>query len=85
MAKSDMDFKNSDLFLILVLGLFIAGIYAIMRRYPAGGTAQVRNTESPLPSGLYTSGSVGIPGTGGMNVKDRVNFEQQPYGGPTWG
>lgn len=77
MAKESM-FKNIDLIPLLILGLFLAGIYAVMKKC---SSTRVNDTQSPLPSGMYTSGSV----NNGMDVARRVNFQQQPVGGPTWG
>lgn len=70
--------KNGDMIMLLVLALFLAGIWALSKKCPAN---PVRNTESPLPINQYTSGAV----SNGMDVGTRVNFQQQPYGGPTTG
>lgn len=71
--------KNGDLMMLLCLALFGVIIWAIMKRYPA--SVNIQNTPSPLPSGMYTSGSI----SNGMDVARRRNFNQQPYGGPTTG
>ena len=63
----------------MVIALAGVAIWAVMRRYPA--VSGIRNTQAPLPSGLYTSGNA----INGMAVRQRVNFQQQPTGGPTTG
>lgn len=75
----DANMKNGDMLFYAAIAIAIIAIWAIMKRYPA--MAAIRNTPSPLPSGLYTSGSV----SNGMDVRLRKNFQQQPYGGPTTG
>lgn len=71
--------KNGDLMFYAAIAIILIALWAIMRRYPA--MAAIQNTPSPLPSGLYTSGNA----TNGMDVQKRINFQQQPYGGPTTG
>ena len=71
--------KNGDLMFFAAIAVGLIILWAIMRRYPA--SSAVQNTPSPLPSGLYTSGNA----ANGMDVRQRVNFQQQPYGGPTTG
>ena len=73
--------KNGDVVCLLLIGLFLIAIWSIARRYPAGSSGAAHDRKSPLPSGMYTSGSI----SNGMDVARRVNFQQQPYGGPTTG
>lgn len=71
--------KNGDMMFFFIIALAVAAMWAIMKRYPA--VSSVNDSGSPLPSGMYTSGSL----VNGMDVSRRVNFHQQPTGGPTTG
>lgn len=67
--------KNFDLVCLGIIAAILAVMVYWSNRHPA---AAIRNTVSPLPSGLYTNGT---PRGGNSNdVKDRVNFRQQPVG-----
>ncbi len=66
-------FANKDMVFFGVLALLIILAWAWMKQHPAN---PIQNTPSPLPSGLNTNGNI----TNGMDVRQRVNFQQQPYG-----
>lgn len=67
--------KNFDLMCIAVIVLLIGLAIYWSNKHPA---AAIRDTVSPLPSGLYTNGT---PRGGNSNeVLQRVNFQQQPVG-----
>jgi hypothetical protein len=67
-----MKIKNKDLICMGGVIVFLIVIYAIMKKNPSEG-----DRKSPLPINQYTSGAISNP----MDVKSRVNFQQQPVGG----
>lgn len=66
--------KNIDLICIGVIGLVLLLMWRFAQLHPA----MIRNRPSPLPSGLYTNGALSIAESN--NIKDRINFQQQPVG-----
>lgn len=66
--------KNKDMIFFAVLAGLLILAWAWMQAHPAN---IIRDTKSPLPSGLYTNGNI----SNGMAVQQRTNFQQQPYGG----
>lgn len=65
-------FTNADMMFFGIIALLLLGAWAWMNAHPS----HVMDTQAPLPSGLYTNGSI----SNGMDVTQRTNFQQQPYG-----
>ena len=66
--------KNIDLICLAIILIVIGLMWRFAHMHPA----TIRDTPSPLPSGLYTNGAPSQALSN--NVKDRVNFQQQPVG-----
>lgn len=75
--KEDEKMSNGDMMFGGILVLFLIGIWAISKRFPTG---TARDRKPPLPVNQYTSGSA----HNGMDVRSRVNFQQQPVGGSSF-
>lgn len=66
--------RNLDLMCIAAIALILILLWRFAKKHPA----VIRDRQSPLPSGLYTNGAPSQAQSN--NVKQRVNFEQQPVG-----
>lgn len=66
--------RNLDLLCIGAIALILILLWWFAKKHPA----TIRNTPSPLPSGLYTNGAPSQAQSN--NVAPRVNFQQQPVG-----
>lgn len=78
MAKTAEDkTTNGDMMFGVILVLFLIGIWALSKKFPSN---IVNDRKPPLPINQYTSGSI----ANGMDVRSRVNFQQQPLGGSSY-
>lgn len=66
--------RNFDLVCIGVIALVLIAMWWFSKQHPA----IIKDRPSPLPSGLKTNGAPSVAQSN--NVKDRVNFQQQPVG-----
>lgn len=66
--------KNVDLICIGVIALVLIIMWRFAKKHPAVPKDRI----SPLPSGLYTNGAPSQAQSN--NVKQRINFQQQPVG-----
>lgn len=66
--------KNFDVMCLVVVAAILGVMWWFAKKHPA----TIRDRQSPLPSGLYTNGAPSQAQSN--NVKQRINFRQQPVG-----